>query len=529
MRKQENMRKKRVLWVNEASFLATGYSTYGKEVMTRMHNSGKYEIAELACYSVPNDERAKDIPWRVYPNLPTNDEQNEVYNSDNKNAFGKWQFENVCLDFKPDVVLDIRDFWMWNFESSSPFRKFFRHILMPTVDSEPQAPEWLYEIAKADKVLTYQDWSLEYLSKMNGINNLVESAPSAANPDFVPQDKTQIKQMIGLDKDIKIVGTLMRNQMRKLYPQLFQDFKKFLNKTKRDDVYLFCHTSYPDLNCWDIPALLNEYELSSKVLFSYRCENCGNLKIGPYQDINAFCGKCGQDSLCFPSVHNGIPTEALAKIYNIMDVYVQYACAEGLGMPQLEAAACGVPVMATNYSGMEDIVKKLDGYPINYTTSKEMATGCLRAIPNSGDFVNKLINFFNMTDEQRKKKSIETRANFEKHYHSWDKIAEIWMKVIDEVDFPELPWNHPARIKQPPQKPAEGMSDTEFARWLIKDVLQDPEEVNGFIETDIIEKLNFKIPNKKGIDRQQAFDGISNKVNFWNTWEELRVKRIIGS
>ena len=33
---------------------------------------------------------------------------------------------------------------------------------------------------------------------------------------------------MGLDPDCKIIGTVMRNQRRKLYPDLFEAFKKFL-------------------------------------------------------------------------------------------------------------------------------------------------------------------------------------------------------------------------------------------------------------------------------------------------------------
>ena len=33
-------------------------------------------------------------------------------------------------------------------------------------------------------------------------------------------------------------------------------------------------------------------------------------------------------------------------------------------MPQVEAACCGVPVAAVDYSAMEDVVRHTNGYPI---------------------------------------------------------------------------------------------------------------------------------------------------------------------
>jgi hypothetical protein len=45
------MIKKRIFIANDASCLNTGYGIYGKEILTRLHNSNKYEIAELGCYA----------------------------------------------------------------------------------------------------------------------------------------------------------------------------------------------------------------------------------------------------------------------------------------------------------------------------------------------------------------------------------------------------------------------------------------------------------------------------------------------
>ena len=97
--------------VNEFSYLSTGYSTYGREILTRFHNSEKYEVAEFATYIDHEDSRVKDIPWTVFCNLPVspnspnhNKEEVDRYNSNPINAFGAWRFEDVCLNYKPDIV-----------------------------------------------------------------------------------------------------------------------------------------------------------------------------------------------------------------------------------------------------------------------------------------------------------------------------------------------------------------------------------------------------------------------------------------
>ena len=44
------MNKKKVLFVSEASYLNTGYATYSREVLKRLHATGKYELAEFSIY-----------------------------------------------------------------------------------------------------------------------------------------------------------------------------------------------------------------------------------------------------------------------------------------------------------------------------------------------------------------------------------------------------------------------------------------------------------------------------------------------
>ena len=97
---------------NDAHFLKTGYAKYGNEVLNRLVDTGKYELAELACYGEVGDERNRNARWMYYANaVGKDDPRYNLYNSNVKNEFGLWRFERVLLDFKPDIVWDIRDFW----------------------------------------------------------------------------------------------------------------------------------------------------------------------------------------------------------------------------------------------------------------------------------------------------------------------------------------------------------------------------------------------------------------------------------
>ena len=77
-----------------------------------------------------------------------------------------------------------------------------------------------------------------------------------------------------------------------------------------------------------------------------------------------WCPHCNNLSAVCPTVGFGLTIENLIKVYNTFDLYAQYAICEGFGMPQIEAASCGVPVAATNYSAMEDVIRHTQGYPV---------------------------------------------------------------------------------------------------------------------------------------------------------------------
>ena len=115
------MTKKKVLLVAENHKLASGFGTYAKNLLERLHASGKYELAEFGIYA--NTPMAKEVPWKFYANAPDEDDpqdQKDFYNSNPNNQFGAWRFDKVILDFKPDIVLSYRDPWMDMFISKSP-------------------------------------------------------------------------------------------------------------------------------------------------------------------------------------------------------------------------------------------------------------------------------------------------------------------------------------------------------------------------------------------------------------------------
>lgn len=547
---KSKMQKKRILLVNEASYLSTGYATYGLELMRRLHSSRRYELCELASYGRPNDEMARGIPWAWKSAMYVNEQEREIYYSNHANEFGEMKFEETCLEFRPDIVISFRDPWMDQFIRWSPFRPFYKWVWMPTVDAIPQHKEWIELYANADAVFTYSDWGLEVLKNQCGDSvNAVCSAPAGADFESFQliQDKRAHRQKMGIDPDAFIIGTVMRNQRRKLFPDLMEAFALFLKTAPQEmssKTFLYLHTSWPDLG-WDIPHLLSEYGIGHKTLFTYFCKNCGAAFPSFFQDSMAICRGCNQFAATFPNSSTGVSRRTLSDVMNLWDCYVQYSCSEGLGMPQIEGAACGLPVFAVDYSAMADVVRKVNGFPIKVQRFfREPETHRQLALPDNENFVIQLANFLSLPEPIRKKRGWEARKLAQKHY-DWDATAAKWSGVFDTMEVPshEHTWNSPKRSFVPNQNVPNGTSNEQFVSWCLTNMAGRPDLIGTHFAARIVRDLNWGMkvgekggryfddlstlgnrPMKQDFGRDQAAEIFLGLVNKLNKWDSLRLK-----
>ena len=276
---------------------------------------------------------------------------------------------------------------MWINES--PLRKYFNWIWMPTVDSYPQKRKWLDVFEQCDGILAYSEYGIRSLERQSKSIKTLGCASPGIHPDvFKPvEDKAKHKESFGLSGDSIIVGTVMRNQKKKLFIELMKAFKTFLDNAPKeiaDKTFLYLHTSYPEKIGWNIENGIIKMESPLKLsvhIFADLVVIGGPSK---YTGPVTTCDKCGNKTCFMPSVSSGLDTEDLVKVYNIFDLYVQYAICEGFGMPQVEAASCGVPIASTDYSAMEDVVRYTNGYPIPVQKFfREMETWAERAYPDN--------------------------------------------------------------------------------------------------------------------------------------------------
>ena len=334
---------------------------------------------------------------------------------------------------------------------------------------------------ECDALLAYSEFGEKtLLEESNNKLNVIGCASPGIDPKIYKPTASQrsLRKSLGVDLDINIVGTVMRNQKRKLFIELMRAFRIFLDKAPKeiaDKTCLYLHTSYPEKSGWDISQGVQEFNLQGKVLVTYICRACHGFSCSQFQDAITTCKHCNARAAVMPSVAMGLEIPDLIKIYNIFDLYVQYAICEGFGMPQVEAAACGVPIAAVDYSAMEDVIRFTKGYPISVKSLyREIETGADRAHPDNEHLASIIEKHFSLSEEERNKVRVKTRMATIERY-DWDETAHVWEDYIDNYSptGPQGRWDSPYIHVDIPESPPQ-LDPESLVRWCYGSLLREP-------------------------------------------------------
>jgi glycosyltransferase involved in cell wall biosynthesis len=540
------MSKIRVLFTGEASFLSTGFATFNREIIKRLYETGKYEIAEMGSYASAGDPRCEDVPWRFYPVLPSNEAEKRAYDSNPVNAFGAYKIDAVLADFQPDIVFDARDPWMMQHLVKCKFRDNFKLFLMPTVDSAPQKKQWVDEIfKKADVVTTYSRYGRDVLLA-DGVKVHDVTSPGIDLDVFKPLDRKEVRDSFHVTPSLFIFGTVMRNQKRKLFPDLFDAYARLRRKYSRPSLIsrakkktkdgktltreeraalrifhsaLYCHTSYPDLG-WDLPHYIYSNGIQRHTIFTYLCDSCDAVYASWFTPSDkkgmAICRECGEHTAHMPNTHKGVDEKDLVRVFNMFDTYIQPAICEGWGLPIVESKACGVPGIYQNYSAMEDHVQNGGGLELKIGRFyHEPETSAVRSLPSVEDLVQKMERLA-LNDKERKRLGSEARQCCV-DMHEWSASSKKIEDIFDSLELLDRSktWDsYPSYEFMNTENPPANMDDQSFIAWCYVNILHRIPDKEGF------DTWNAKLQG--GGNRQEILNFFRDTTMSANRFEQTR-------
>jgi len=113
-----------------------------------------------------------------------------------------------------------------------------------------------------------------------------------------------------------------------------------------------------------------------------------------------------------------VERDAIVERYRQADLFVTATTWEGMPNTVLEGMACGLPVVATRASGLEELVRDgLNGYLVNINDTVELADRMARLITNSFE---------------RQRMGKESRKIAEQEF-AWEYIAEQYVEIYNRV------------------------------------------------------------------------------------------------
>lgn len=315
----------RIAWLSNAPWATTGYGSQLKLVIPHLKNLGHAQSVQ-AFYG--------------HQGSPIDYNGVTVYGA-TAHPFGMDVVRAHANNFRADFVISNMDSWV--IEPEMFFEQ--KWVAWFPIDSEPIPPLVLEKVRKAWHRIVWTEFAKREMDKA-GLD--YDYIPYGIDTElFKPGDKQKAREIANMPKDKFIVGMVAMNKgypPRKAFYQNIEAFK--LLHDKHPDTMLYLHTldgTRPNGEVIDLAAFATSL----------------GLKVG--------------EDVVFADQYSyvlGYPEQAMVTLYNCFDVHLLVSMGEGFGMPQLEAQACGVPVICGDWTAMSELcfsgwkVDKKDATPL---------------------------------------------------------------------------------------------------------------------------------------------------------------------
>jgi intein/homing endonuclease len=525
-----NLPKEKLTHFLEKLFIGDGcdtHSPHGKRVISYTTVSKKLAIQIfqllLKCGCLASLSKKSDNNYYISMNGDYCDKLGSLFKWDSKFKSGELKNNKSWIDEDGDAIILVKhcketkidDEYVFNFEVEDDHT----YCTGFAVHNCPQRGEWLDVYGRCDYLTTYNEWSQDWLKTQYKCHNLTNFISPSADDIYRPLSKKDCRKFLGIPENVKIGGTVMRNQRRKRYPELFDAVKRV------PDMYLYCHTAYPDKG-WEIPNLILESGIHDRVFMTFMCNNCNKIEGKLFSTRSPTCSKCGAKmETC--SSRKGATNDNLARIYNCFDIYLQPHNSEGFGIPVIEAAKCGVRSITTNYAAQIDVAKRTGAIPVEpLRLERELESNSLRALINTDEWADILNNPKTWVYDPKDIVDI-----YNKNY-SWEMTGSKWLSLIDKIK-PKNLWETKPSAKQISsfeELESKNYSNSEFILACIITVANQPNLVGSFMHVELLDCLNsgmYFSPSDDGVfiamDRKKVYNKFRSIMEYENQWEKARV------
>jgi glycosyltransferase involved in cell wall biosynthesis len=330
------------------------------------------------------------------------------------------QIRSLIRTEKVDAVWFMTDprFWGWLWEIEDEVRPICPMIYYHVWDNYPFPKFNEPHYSSNDVVATISKVTDDIVRNVSPGVECVYIPHAVPTETFKPFPEDIVENLrkdnFGPDKDKFICFWNNRNARRKQSGTLIYWWKKFLDRVGHDKAKLVMHTDVRDPYGQNLQAIIESVGLvNGEVVFS----------------------------------QNKVDTKAMAAFYNMVDVTVNIADAEGFGLGTLESLSCETPIIVTMTGGLqEQVTDGKEWFGIGLKPSSKAVIGS-QEIPyiyedrvNEDDFVDALEKIYNMSSEDRKELGKKGRKHVLKNY-SFEQYSENWDNLFQKVRKERGSWD----------------------------------------------------------------------------------------
>ena len=221
---------------------------------------------------------------------------------------------------------------------------------------------------------------------------------------YRPQPRAEVRVPEGIPRDAFVVGIVAVNKgapSRKSLAEMVEAFAVF--RARHDDAILYLHTELQGAHQGThLPSLLEELGVPEEAVLVV-----------------------DQSRYLF---HPFTPEE-MAATYASMDVLLNASMGEGFGLTVLEAQACGIPAIVTDFTAMSEVCGAgwKCGYERHWTDQ-----GSWQARPHVEELVESLEECYRLDETSRQELSARAREHA-LQYDADRVLAEHWLPALNDV------------------------------------------------------------------------------------------------
>jgi glycosyltransferase involved in cell wall biosynthesis len=389
------MNKACISWYSNSLNQPTGYGTQSKQVIQRLVKDG-HKVAMMSNYGGEGVNSLIETGSGLIPHYSRGMTQ---YSTDVMPLHhAHWKAENADL---PAFMLTLYDVWVID----NPALDSIPIASWVPIDHEPAPHKVLDWLKKPNVTPIAMSKFGKAMIEQAGVES--EYIPHAIDTNiFKPTEMLPEgisgRQFVGGD-DKFVVGMNFANKAggfihRKAVAENFLAFAMFARK--HDDVMLYLHTE--------------PYGKQSGFMLLNILEACGV----PSSKV----------MLCDPVAYSyGISQETLAAIYSGWDVGLFCSYGEGFGIGQIEAQACGVPIVTSNFAASTELAGP-DSFLVNGQPFWDAGQSTWFNIPNVQAIADSLEQAY-----QRGRREFPDTIAFAREYDADKVYKESWRPLIQKL------------------------------------------------------------------------------------------------